>query len=353
MKGKWKKIAAILAGIIILAVFVFRLKTNKDITEERIYQYDKEQPIPVGVDTLRRGGVSLESSFSGTFEPNKETKLSADIQGKIVSVLVDAGSHVQKGQSLIQLDNALLQLQLQSVEVQIEGLTADVNRYTVLAQSDAIQGVQLEKTELGLRSARIQQATLREQINKTTVRAPFSGIVTAKLTEEGAFAAPGVPLMQISDLATLKFTVSVSENDLNKVDMDREYTISSDAYPDLSLTGKATMIGSKSNMGGSFPIQFEVKNTPEAKIKSGMFGKVSLSNTLQEDGILISSSAIVGTSDKPQVYLVENGKANLKSITVSRKIGSNTVVLEGLEDGDVIVTQGLINLFDGANVVIQ
>lgn len=353
MKGKWKKIGAILAAIIILGVFVFKLKTNKEITEERVYQYDKQQPIPVQVETLSRTGINLESLFSGTFEPNKETKLSADIQGKIVNVQVDAGSYVQKGQSLIQLDNSLLQLQLQSVEVQIEGLEADVNRYTVLAQSDAIQGVQLEKAELGLRSAKIQEATLREQINKTTVKAPFSGIVTAKLTEEGAFSAPGVPLLQISDLATLKFTVNVSENDLNKVDMNREYAITSDAYPELELTGKATLIGSKSNRGGSFPIQFEVKNTPEAKIKSGMFGKVSLNNTLQENGILIRSSAIVGTSDKPQVYLVENGKANLKNITVSRKIGSNTVVLEGLEDGDVIVTQGLINLFDGANVVIQ
>lgn len=353
MKGKWKKTAAILAGIIILAVFVFKLKTNKDITEERIYQYDKERPIPVQVDTLKRVGISPESLFSGTFESYKETKLSAEIQGKINNVFVDAGSNVSKGQSLIQLDNSLLQLQLQSVGVQIEGLEADVNRYTVLVESDAIQGVQLEKATLGLKSAKVQRATLQEQINKTNVKAPFSGIVTAKLTEEGAFAAPGVPLLQISDLATLKFTINVSENDLNRVDMDQEYAIISDAYPDLALTGKATLIGSKSNMGGSFPIQFEVKNTSDTKIKSGMFGKARISSASQETGILVLSSAIVGTSTQPQVYLVENGKANLKSVAVSRKIKNRTVVTDGLKDGDVVVTHGLINLFDGANVEVK
>ena len=66
---------------------------------------------------------------------------------------------VSKGQPLIQLDNSLLKLQLQTIEVQIEGLEADVNRYTILAKADAIQGVQLEKAELGLKSAKVQKAT--------------------------------------------------------------------------------------------------------------------------------------------------------------------------------------------------
>jgi len=63
-----------------------------------------------------------ETLYSGTFGPNKESKLSADIQGKVTDVLVDLGSSVQKGQTLIQLGNSLLKLQLQSVEIQIEGL---------------------------------------------------------------------------------------------------------------------------------------------------------------------------------------------------------------------------------------
>lgn len=107
------------------------------------------------------------------------------------------GSSVKVGQALIQLDNSLLKLQLQSVEVQIKGLEADVKRYTVLANAEAIQGVQLEKSHLALKSANVQKATLLEQINKTTIKSPFNGIVTAKMTEEGAFAAPGMPLCRL------------------------------------------------------------------------------------------------------------------------------------------------------------
>ena len=124
------------------------------------------------------------------------------------------GDIVQQGQTLIQLDNSLLKLQLQTIEVQIEGLQDDVKRYTILTEADAVQGVQLEKAKLGLKSAKVQRATIQEQINKTTIKAPFSGVVTAKLSEIGAFAAPGVPLLQITDLNILKFTVNVAENNL-------------------------------------------------------------------------------------------------------------------------------------------
>ena len=175
--------------------------------------------------TLKLESVKNDISYPGTFEPNKETKVSADIQGKINSVLVDVGSIVKKGEALIQLDNSLLKLQLQTVEIQIEGLEADVKRYTVLANADAIQGVQLEKTELALKSAKVQKATLMEQINKTTITAPFSGIVTAKLTEEGAFAAPGIPLLQIQIFHSLKFTVNVPENELNQFKINQLYTL--------------------------------------------------------------------------------------------------------------------------------
>lgn len=353
MKMIWKTIIGIVAGIAILALVVFKLKNNKEITQSKVYQYDKEQAINVQADTLQLESVNADSSYSGTFEPNKETKISAELQGKINTILVDAGSVVSKGQTLIQLDNSLLKLQLQTIDVQIEGLEADVNRYTILAKADAIQGVQLEKTELGLKSAKVQKATLLEQINKTTIKAPFSGVVTAKLSEEGAFAAPGVPLLQITDITTLKFTINVPEKDLSQFKLNQSYSLSADAYSEISLNGKAIMMGSKANMGSSFPVQFIVNNTSDLKIKSGMFGKVLLKNEMSGKGIIIPSSAIQGTENQPQVYIVKNGKALLHNITISKKTQNKAVVSNGLNEGDVIVTNGFINLFDGANVAIK
>lgn len=349
----WKRILGIIAIMAVIALVVVKLILNKQKTEKKVYIYDKESPITVGADTLKIGDINDANVYTGTFEPNKETKLSADVQGKVNSILVDVGSSVHKGQVLLQLDNSLLKLQLQTVEIQIEGLQDDVNRYTILTKADAVQGVQLEKVQLGLRTAQVQRATLLEQINKTSVKAPFNGIVTFKFTEEGAFAAPGVPLLQITDISTLRFTVNVPEINLKQFHPKQLCNISVDVLPNISLSGKITMVGSKANMGNSFPVQLMVTNTKDLDIKSGMFGKVNMNEEEQEQGIVIPASAIIEDAGKKQVYLIKNGKATLQTITVSKNIGNNAVISSGLNEGNVIITNGFINLFNGANVIVK
>lgn len=356
MKTKFsnlKKILVILIPLIIVAVVVLRLKKNKDISQQKVYHYDKEKPITVQTDTLELTSLNDRLAFTGTFEPNKESKISADIQGKINSVLVDVGASVNRAQALVQLDNSLLKLQLQTVNVQIQSLQDDVNRYTILLKAEAVQGIQLEKAQINLQSVKIQRATLLEQINKSTIRAPFGGIITQKLNEEGGFAAPGMPLLQLTDIAMLKFTINVAENDLSLFRLNQTYPISLDAYPNLSLSGKITMVGSKSNMGNSFPVQFRVENTQNQSIKSGMFGKVKLKQNNAEKAIIIPSSAITEEGGNAQVYLLKNNKAVLQKVGVSKNIGNKSVVSSGLKSGDIIIINGFINLFEGAPVIVN
>ena len=348
-----KRISLIVISVGIIALVVIRLVNNKDTTQKRVYQYNKEQAVPVKGDTVKMETIHPDNLYSGLFEPNKETRISAEVQGKINEVLVDLGSVVKKGQVLIRLDNALLKLQLQSINIQIEGLEADVKRYTVLAHADAVQGIQLEKSQLGLKAALVQKDILLEQINKSAIRSPFAGMVTAKLTEVGAFAAPGVPLLQITDISILKFTVNVTENDLNKFSLNQLSNVTADVYPEILVPGKIDMVGSKANMGNSFPVQFSVSNTPDFKIKSGMFGKVDMKNEGGEKKIVIPASAIVGTNIQPQVYIVKMGRAVLQNVTISDRIENKVILSNGLNEGEIVIINGFINLFDGANVNLK
>lgn len=348
-----KKVLYILIPVALIAVVVIKLKSNKETAQEKVFHYDKQEAINVTSETLKLESIEGDAYYSGTFEPFKETKISAEVQGKINEIKVDVGSVVKKDQAIIQLDNSLLKLQLKSVDAQIEGLEADVKRYTILVKADAIQGVQLEKTELGLKTAKIQKETLQEQINKTTIRAPFNGIITAKLNEEGGFAAPGIPLLQVTDIEHLKFTANVSESDLDKFKIKSKYSLSLDIYPEIKLTGETIMVGSKANMGSSFPVQLLVSNTSDLKIKSGMFGKVNLQNNSTEKGIIIPASAIIGDANQPQVYIAKNNKAQIQNVVISKRIKNKCVITKGLNEGDVVITSGFINLFDSANILIK
>lgn len=345
-----KKYIYIIAGIIITALVVFKLASNKNKSEDRIYHYDKEAPIEVETITVNEATLNIGNAYAGTFEANKEVKVTADIQGKIVEMLVDLGSEVKKGQALIQLDNALLKLQLQAAEVTVKGLENDVNRYTILADADAIQGVQLEKATLGLEAAKIQRATLLEQISKTTIKAPFDGVVTMKMTETGAFAAPGIPLLQLTEIQQLRFTIFVAENDIHLFKVNDSYPIVPDNNKEKILQGKIIAVGSQSNPAGSFPVQFIVNNPLQNQLKSGMFGKVQLQQTTATEGLYISVALIQGSEENASVYVVKNNKAVLQKISIKTKIQDKVLVTDGIKQGDVLVSKGFINLFDGANV---
>jgi RND family efflux transporter MFP subunit len=349
----FKTVAYISLAAAILVLSIVSLKNNKQQTQTRIYQYDKEQALVVKTDTIENSTASYERSFAGIFDPNKETKISAELQGKINEIWVDVGSSVKKGQTLIQLDNSLLKLQSQSVEVQIEGLENDVKRYTILAKADAIQAVQLEKSQLALKAAKIQKETLLEQIKKTTIVSPFAGIVTAKLTEIGSFAAPGVPLLQITDISELRFTINIPENQLFLFDKNKSYSIKADAFLEDDFTANLILQSSKANMSNLFSLQFLVNNTLDMKIKSGMFGKLILSKQNDIQGIVLLSSVVVGTSLEPKVYLVQNGKALLQEVNIADRFDDKVVISSGLKAGDVIVTGGFINLYHQANVTLK
>lgn len=347
-----KKLFLILIPVVLAVAVIVRLKLNKEAASQKVFLNDSAQPVFVHADTIRGERVQFEHTYTGTFEPFRETKISAEIPGRVAQLLVDAGASVVQGQAVIQLDNSLLRLQLQSVEIQIEGLESDVNRYTILAAADAIQKIQLEKSELGLRTAQVQRATLQEQIAKTTIRAPFDGIVTAKLTEAGAYAAPGVPLLQITDIARLKFTISVPENDLHFFTSHQQYRVRADAIPGSDLKSTLALVGSKSGAGNNFPVQFNVTNTPDTSIKSGMFGKVLINSTNMDTAFVIPTSAISVSAGNETVYVIVEGKVIQRIISTARRTENSVEVTDGLSAGDIIVTDGFINLRNGAPVSV-
>lgn len=348
-----KKLIYIIVSLALLAVTIVWLKRNKDEAEKIVYHYDKDQQILVETDTLARQIVELAREYTGSFESDRETRISADIQGRITRFYVEEGDIVRKGMPLVKLDDELLRHQLQAAEVQIAGLRADEKRYSILVASDAIPGVQLEKTQFALQSAIVQRNTILEQIRKTSILAPFHGVVTLKMSEIGAFAAPGVPLLELADIQRLRFNIQVPEYDLPLFEPGVEFEVTADQYPEVVLGGKMVLTGSKGNSANLFPVQFSVKNTEQQSIKAGMFGKLKLKSKIAREGILIPASAIVGSDLEPRVYVADHGKAILKPIVISRRIDNRVLVLSGLQPGEILITGGFINLYDQAPVRIN
>jgi len=344
-----KNIINLLILIALIVLIVLKLKENKQKAEERVYHYDRNQPVLVHTMKLSAQPVVINKDFTGNITSDQDGKINADVQGKVIELKVDEGDFVKKGQLLIKLDPTLLIAKRRALDVKIKGLRKDVQRYKVLVANDAVQAIKLEKAELGLRGALAERRSVTEQIKKTNIHAPFDGYITMKFTEVGSFAAPGMPLLQLTALDKLQFTVNVSEDDLDLFEKGKDYPVSIDAYPGEDLTGKLSMIGSKANRSNDYPVKFDLKNNKEKSLKVGMFGIVKVSKDFGDNAILVPATAIRGSEESAQVYVVQNGKAVLKNVVVKTHVG-NDVIVEGLNDGDEIVTSGFVNLFDGANI---
>ncbi|MBM2817213.1 MAG: efflux transporter, family, subunit [Ignavibacteria bacterium] len=344
-----KKAIYIFVSIAIIALIILILFFNKKTAVEKVYHYDKQQQILITTETAEQRLLSVELNYTGIFEPVKEVKVMAESQGKINNFNSELGDYLKEGDLIVQLDVELLKLQLEAIDIQIDGYEKDVKRYTILTQADAVQGIQLEKSQLALKGAEVQRKTILEQIKKSSIKSPIDGIVTQKFTELGAVVSPFVPIVQITDISSVLLSINVPESDLKHFELRQQVEVVSDIYPDIKLSGIITMIGSKGDMAHNFPLQIRVNNKAQ-KIKSGMFGTAKIYTGNKQTFVVIPIKALFGSSKEQQVYVINDGKSLLRNIFVSFRSGQFVAVSSGLKAGEIVATSGFINLKNGSPV---
>ncbi len=339
--------------VILLFLVGYQLYSNKQLVEARVYHYNPDFPVLVDVATVSTVSEAQKETFRGQFEAGKESKLSIDIQGKVTEVYVEIGESVKKGQVLLQLDKTLLNLQLEAARVQHQSVSADLERTKVLAAQQAVQQVQLEKLTHAVAAAEIQVKTIQEQLQKTTLKAPFEGIITQKFTEIGSFAAPGMPLFQLSEVNHMRFTVQVSEQELGLLNDSTKYQIVADAFPKESFSAKPLYVNAKAGMSNQYSVQLEVSNSNDLKLKSGMFGRVELQLPSSEQLLKIPARALVGSVEQPVVYSITDGKAYKTPVQFVEHNGKEVIISGGLSAGDQVVIGGIVQLYHGAPVQLN
>lgn len=342
-------ITIIIVGLVLVGLAIFKLMSNKEKVEKNIYIHDADAAVLVETSLPSSHTFERSLNFLGTFEPIRQNTIGSDASGKIIQLTIEEGDRVGKGQVLAKVDDELLKLQLENAEVNIESQEKDDARYANLAKENAVSGVQLEKTKYGLRSAEIQRKQLQKQLRSTSITAPFSGVITKKMIDLGSVIGPGSPLVEITDISSLKLTVNVPERDVLKFKLNQPVEVRADLYGDRSFSGKVTNISVQADKAHNFKIQITVANAKQ-ELMAGMYGSVSLISSQQKTALAIPRKALVGSSKQPQVYIVRNGKALLTSFNAGTSDGDFIEVIGGIKASDKIVTKGQVNLQHNANV---
>jgi RND family efflux transporter MFP subunit len=348
-----KRIVVLLALVATLGLTAWTLLTNKKEVEAKVYKPNPDQKVGVRTAVAELRNMSQESSFLGSFAPNREIEVRPMASGQITSLPIEEGQYVGTGKLIAKIDDEQLRYQVEAAQVTLEGYQNDLKRYENLVKGDATPAVNLERTQLNIRSTQAQIKQLQKQIANTTVSAPFSGIVTQKMVEKGSVVSAGSPLAKVTDISSLKLVVDVPEKAINHFHIGQNINVTTEVYPNTQFPGRVTLIGAEGNAAHNYPVEITVQNSGKNLLRAGMYGSIANTNNMKGETLAIPRQAIVGSQKQPQVYVVENGKAVLKSVAIGATTNDYYEITKGLNAGDRVVTSGQINLQNGTAVVAQ
>lgn len=347
-----KKGITIVIVLLITGTIGVVLAGNKSKINKAANPVKEHAVIPVKAQTVKTDSFNTSFSINGTTIPTKEVKIASEVQGKLVNLSIKNGDIVKAGQTIAVLDASVYNVELASVESSIAKSRLDLARYNKLIEMGGATPMQAEGVQLQINSLLAQKKQVLEQIEHMQIRAPFSGRIENVTVELGSFVSYGTVLAQLIDNSSLKINIYLSEHEAFKVKAGETVIISSVVLSEQH-TGRVNMVSDKADASGKFLAEIGFSNNGKEKMKAGILTDVHFALAGIETGLSVPVSALLAGSKGAKVYVVNNGKAELRTIKTGIVTSEKAEVTEGLQEGDQVVISGQLNLENGTSISIN
>ncbi|WP_241558551.1 efflux RND transporter periplasmic adaptor subunit [Paracnuella aquatica] len=322
--------------------------------KEKITAQQKQGPRPparVNVFVVQPSTVSESIEVPGSLVADEATEIHPEVSGRVTGLYVREGAQVGKGTLLAKLYDGDLQAQRRKLEVQLKIAQTTEDRYQQLVQIGGISKQDYDLTALQVSNLRADLDIIRTAIQKTEVRAPFSGKLGLKGISTGAYVTPTSIITTIQKTSGLRIDFNVPERYSSAIKKgqvvnftiegsDRNYTAavlateSGIAEETRSLTVRASV---KGDAAGLFP---------------GGFAKVKLQFDPDNSALMVPTQAIIPQARGKKLYRFKGGVAEFIDVTTGVRDSSLVQITEGLQPGDTIITTGLLGLKPDAKVAL-
>ncbi len=298
-------------------------------------------------------------SIQGSVDTRENILIFPEYQGVLTTLNVNEGQRVSKGQVLAKIDDGGLSSQLAQLETQYELAKTTYERQQRLWDQQIGSEIQLLQAKTNMESTGSSVKQLRSQLSKTTIKAPFSGVIDEIITEQGQVVAPGgQALMRIVSLEKMFVKASVPESYLQSVDRGTPVKVNLTSIG-TTVDGEISNVGSYINpTNRTFEVEVKISNV-DSKIKPNMMANLQINNYSKEGAITIPANAIQeSAAGEKYVYVLTNmeddeAKVVRTQIETGRKSQGFVEVLQGLSKNDVIVKEGALTLKDGITISVK
>ena len=309
----------------------------------------KEKP-PVMVDVMiaKLENFSSDVEVNGSVLSNEMVELHPEISGRITSLNIPDGGNVSAGSLLVKINDAELQAQLEQQKIQLDLANKTEQRYKQLLSVNGINQSDYDLAISQVNNIKANINVLNAQIDKTTIKAPFSGQLGLRMVSPGAYVTPQTTIttLQQTDKVKIDFTIPEAYKELvvvgNTVQVQTNGT-------DEKKTAVIIAIEPQINTATRNMKVRAIVNT--GTLNPGSFVKILLSK--KAHGIIIPSNAIIPDALSNQVVIVKNGRAVFKNVETGLRKSDFVEISNGLEPGDSIIVNGVLFVRPNAKVKIN
>lgn len=347
-------LVTVLVLVISVALVGWVLANNKKKNAEKtaiVAQVDGV--VVVRMSEAKKQAMQQDFTANGNFIPAHQMNFAAENSGRVTKVLVDEGSRVSKGQTLAIIKADQLNVDLESAQAAYQTSLRDKERYENAFATGGVTQQQLDQAKLQLSNAEARLAQAKLRVNDTYVRSSINGVVNKRYIEPGAVVAPGTQLFELVDVSQLKLQTTVNEGQVAQLKEGDKVNIRVSVFPDKSFSGRVSFIAPKADNALNFPIEIDLASNPENAVKAGMYGTAVFSFPAQAPVILVPRSAFIGSVNSNEVFVIKSDStASMRKVIAGRIIGDQVEVLDGISEGEKVITSGQINLVEGAKVSV-
>ena len=354
--------AAVVVGALALWLLLFRGGGDEEASSsssETATTGTESAGVRVAVRPVESKNLADVIAGSGSVKPLESATVSSEVSGRVVAVNVSVGSTVARGTVLARLDDTDIRLQIDEArtsvsEEQVDLAREDHERKQRLFDEGVMTRSVLDASknnflslDSAYKSSRARIRQLEQQLSKTTIRAPFGGVVVRTFASAGELIGPGTPVVELENQSGVIAELEVSDRDVVRVSLGLPVRATVDAFPGRTFDGEVQTVGTTANPAtNAFTVEARVDNS-DGSLRSGMIATLEIVLSSRE-GLAAPTDALIDVRDaRATVLEVVDGIVRRRTVTIGRRVDREVEILDGLEEGALVVMTGQERLDDG------
>jgi membrane fusion protein, multidrug efflux system len=317
----------------------------------------KDSPAPDAKSIKANAVVASETvidqmlNATGTVMAYEDIELRSEISGKITEILFREGAIVQKGQLLVRLNDKEIKAELQKAVYEKDLLEQKETRQKKLLAINAISREEYDDALKSLNVVKAQISLLTAQLEKTELRAPFSGMAGLRNVSEGAVVTPGTIITTLQNINPLKLDFSVPEKYSRELRNGTKIHFTVEGL-DSILSAEIFAIEPRIDPSNRTLKMRAVFKNPQRLVLPGAFANVSYSPGSARNSMMVPSQAIIPDAGGVKVLVLKNGLAENCRVQTGYRDQTHVEIVSGIVPGDTILTSGILQIRPGMPVTV-